>query len=151
MPSELHDDLVKRAARWLRTSQRCSVVFAEFVTAIPVIPDAVGWRNGGYQCVLVEVKVSRSDFRRDRKKNHWLAPGHVRWYFTPKGLLQPEELPDGWGLAEAHGKRVRKIVEPEVMESNRQSEISMLVSAQRRVQAGHAWDSELDRFEVAHD
>ncbi len=32
---------------------------------------------------------------------------------TPPGLVKPEEVPDGWGLLEVHGRRVPKLVIPD--------------------------------------
>ena len=104
-----HDDLVRRAVRWLRKTRGCGVVFAEMVTAAPMIPDAIGWCMAGQWSVLVEAKASRSDFFADRKKCHFGAPdspGQERWYITPKGLVQPDELPAEWGLLECSAKRI---------------------------------------------
>lgn len=65
--------------------------------------DAWGYRwgcNGG--SVLVEVKVSRSDFLADAKKPHRngevLGMGTYRYYMCPEGIITLDDLPRGWGL-----------------------------------------------------
>jgi len=109
-----HDVLVQRAVRWLRGTMGCNVVLAEPVTALPVVPDAIGWRSGW--SILVECKTSRGDFFADRRKPHLVQPDHgpgqERWYLTPPGLVQPEEVPEGWGLAEVRGSRVYRVKPP---------------------------------------
>lgn len=69
-------------------------------------PDVLGM-DAYAGSILVEVKVSRSDFLADKKKP-WRKPGQGmgqrRAYLTPKGLLSPDEVPYGWELWEVHGK-----------------------------------------------
>ena len=105
-----HDDLVARAARWLRGTQRCSVVITETESCTSEIPDAIGWRNMHYS-ILIECKTSRSDFFADAKKGRarvaMIGMGLVRYYMTAPGLLSIEEIPEGWGLLEAHENYVR--------------------------------------------
>lgn len=143
-----HEELVQRALRWLRGYHRCSVAFAEF----PMYgeqPDAIGWQRGF--SVLVEVKVSRSDFWADKSKPHrgvaGLGMGSRRWYLTPPGLLKAEEIPQDWGLAEAHGRAVR-IVVPAVHRSliDLRHETHLLALAVQRHQDGVTWFRETGRF-----
>lgn len=92
------------------------------------IPDAIGWLRSGVS-LLIECKASRGDFLSDASKPSRssrpgakaglrtdpgpgsLGPafdpppktqglGAYRFYLTPRGLVQPEELPKGWGLLE---------------------------------------------------
>ena len=37
--------------------------------------------------------------------------GSERFYFAPKGLISPDELPEGWGLLELKGGRVYRKAE----------------------------------------
>lgn len=65
--------------------------------------DAWGYRWGGNGgSVLVEVKVSRSDFLADAKKPHRngevLGMGTYRYYMCPEGIITLDDLPRGWGL-----------------------------------------------------
>lgn len=143
-----HSDLVKRAASWLRNTANCGVVLSELATHAGQEPDAIGFRTEG--SFLIECKTSRSDFRRDQKKD-WmraedLSVGTWRYYMTPPGLLKPSELPAKWGLLEVHGRSVRLITgrtPPPIYDATRSEwacerdrlkEHYMLMSALRREQ-----------------
>jgi hypothetical protein len=60
--------------------------------------------------VLVECKVTRSDFLADRAKPFRLKPeqgvGCERFYLIPAGLVRQEETPAGWGLLEFRRGRI---------------------------------------------
>lgn len=107
-----HHELVGHAVRWLRRNN-CRVILHDPFRAAYVQeqPDAIGWRDG--LSILVEVKVSRADFLRDRHKPFRADPakgmGDWRFYLAPAGLIRPEELPTGWGLLECDGKRVHLV------------------------------------------
>ena len=111
-----HDELVQRAAKWLRNSAKvpyhhnpdkrqdahCRTVLTEQCGGSE-IPDAIGWFHGSGS-ILIECKASRSDFLADRKKPHrryGFSLGDYRYYMSPRNLLKKEEIPDGWGLLEA--------------------------------------------------
>lgn len=153
-----HAALVARAEKWLRNTVGCNVVFAEFMTSISEIPDAVGWKYGQLS-ILVECKATRSDFLSDRKKFSRRAPdygiGDRRYYMTPPGLVAAEEVPDGWGLLYVMPRCVEVVrfscVNGEArkykndwwfgsspFKSNKVSEMKMLISALRR--CGLRWD-----------
>lgn len=59
------------------------------------------WGANGHS-VLVEVKVSRSDFLRDKHKPHRQpgtpSLGDFRYFMCPAGLLTLDDMPEGWGL-----------------------------------------------------
>lgn len=61
----------------------------------------------------MEAKTSRADFIVDARKLWRQMPergmGDWRFFITPPGLLDPAELPAGWGLLEADGKRTRLV------------------------------------------
>jgi hypothetical protein len=104
-----HAELVARAEAWLRNHMRCRVVLCERSSAAGETPDAIGWRGSSYS-ILVECKVSRSDFRADLQKpwrRYWAGMGCERYYMAPPGLLKPHEVPGGWGLLEVWPKTVR--------------------------------------------
>ena len=135
MASELHDDLTIRAIRWLRGTKRCHLAVAELVTVACVIPDAMGWNSR--ESHLVEVKVSRADFHRDKRKTAHMAkmlPGKFRWYMTPKGLLTPSDLPEGWGLLEVRPKTIKVVAQstPSTDEHHETNQV-MLYSIIRRI------------------
>jgi hypothetical protein len=148
-----HDELVLKAVRWLKYVQKCKPIFAEMVTCAQTTPDAIGWNWG--ESRLIEVKVSRSDFFRDRKKIAHRAPdmamGRRRWYMTPTGLVRPEEVPEGWGLVTVDGANATVIVEaPErVLGSLAQTqEMRMLSSAIRRLTLGSNFKEATGRWET---
>jgi hypothetical protein len=98
-----HSQLIRLAEAWLRR-YGCHIVLSEQTADSGEIPDAIGWKRKNRSIVL-ECKISRSDFLADRHKVSRQEPGRSmgceRYYFVPKGLLKPEELPQGWGLLEA--------------------------------------------------
>ena len=106
-----HAQLVEKAVRWLRR-YRCGVVLSEQACASGEMPDAIGWKRASHS-VLVECKVTRSDFLADRAKPFRLKPdqgvGSERFYLTPAGLVRREELPAGWGLLECRGRDVELV------------------------------------------
>ena len=103
-----HSQLVEKAVRWLR-SYRCGVVLSEQSCVSGEMPDAIGWKQACHS-VLVECKVTRSDFLADRLKPFRQKPekgvGSERFYLTPAALVSIEELPAGWGLLELHRGRI---------------------------------------------
>lgn len=139
-----HSDLVAVAARWLlKTNYKngfcmggpCPIVVTELVTQAFEQPDALGWHSG--RTILVEVKVSRSDFFADAKKPFRMNPemglGQWRWYLCPEEMLKPEEMPDKWGLLWAtESGRVKIKKDPEFQKSNRDAEAHILISVIRR-------------------
>ena len=145
-----HSDLVTLAARWLKKDgelpprmgrkdkRSCAVVFAEIVSSSPETPDAIGFFACGKFSILVECKISRSDFKRDAKKHFREFPemgvGDYRYYLAPPGVISVSELPERWGLIEPDGKSIRVVHYPERQpEKNLRSEINMLWSACRRL------------------
>lgn len=146
--TKLHDQLVLRAEKWLK-SQNCKVVIRDpFRSWNREQPDAIGWRSE--ISILIEVKVSRADFLADAKKAFRADPekgmGDWRFYLCPPGIIQPEDLPDGWGLLWAYEKTIKKIhgVPPNCdwyrypQRGNKSAETTMLVSALRRLELrGH--------------
>lgn len=109
MTSQKHCDLVVLGAKWLR-KQGFGVVATE-VRAIHSREEAdvVGFRSN---CsAIIEVKVSKADFRADAKKPERTGAqpglGVYRFYLSPVGVIGREDLPPGWGLIhEVNGKLV---------------------------------------------
>jgi|ERR1700728_4763205 hypothetical protein len=103
-----HAQLVEKAVRWLR-GYRCGVVLSEQACVSGEMPDAIGWKRACHS-VLVECKLTRSDFLADRAKPFRLKPeqgvGCERFYLAPAGLLRWEELPAAWGLLELRRGRI---------------------------------------------
>lgn len=139
-PTLTHGELVRRAWHWLKNSQGCSVVVTRACLAADEQPDAIGWDSRGVS-VLVECKVSRGDFLRDRKKPHRLhaslGMGDRRFYLSPPGLLSPDELPEGWGLLECLPARLRRKKDSAWFgEKDRAQELRHLLAQFRREPTG---------------
>jgi len=137
-PTKLsHEDLRKRAVKWLTNTKRCSVVLSEMVTAAWETPDAIGWKGAG--SILVECKVSRADFFRNADKPSVRAGrcmGTQRFFLVPHGLVAKsdmERFPDYGLMSVGESGNIQVITEAPHRTSNERSEIAMLVSALRRV------------------
>lgn len=97
-----HDDLVGLAMRWL-DAKGFRVIVSEPGYRREQ-PDAVGFKSGGFSC-LVECKASRRDFLHDRDKPFRKDPatgiGTMRVYLVAPGVCTVDDLPAGWQLLEA--------------------------------------------------
>ena len=136
-----HVQLVKLAESWLRHSYRCGVILSEQACFSGEVPDVIGWK-GQCRSVVVECKVSRADFLADAQKP-WrkdpnLALGCERLYLAPAGLIAPSELPQGWGLLECRGRKVRLAVKPRRSSlrtaQGMMHEMNLLLASLRRVE-----------------
>ena len=136
------------AYKWLLN--RCGFAFNELsaATSWGEIPDAIGFKGWG-ESTLVEVKTSRADFLRDKKKIFRIHPergmGTFRFYLCPKDLIKIEDLPDNWGLIYVNEKGKARIKHNPYntkggnhwrggfTEKCRKSETQMMYSALRRL------------------
>lgn len=79
----------------------CGVAFKELKTLSSECADVIGF-GGHTHSVLIEVKVSRSDFLADKNKSSRKHPergiGRYRFYACPDELICKDDLPEGWGL-----------------------------------------------------
>jgi len=134
-----HAQLVMKAVYWLRR-YRCGVVLSEQACASGEMPDAMGWKSVCHS-VLVECKVTRSDFLADRAKPFRVKPergvGCERFYLVPAGLLLREELPAGWGLLELRHNKI-EITQPSAKNLRTATgfryEMNLLLASLRRVE-----------------
>lgn len=99
-----HRDLCKIGADFLLKSKdyrlRSQYVLLDFVPIFGESPDVFGLQ-GTNSTILLEIKMSRSDFLRDKKKKHKFFSsgiGQTRYYLCPENIIKPEELPKGFGL-----------------------------------------------------
>lgn len=99
-----HTELVARAGKWLRSKRHNPVLLEAGYGDVAERPDAIGFQRG--TSLLIECKANRADFLSDKHKGHRNGPGmgYQRFYFVPKGLVTPEEVPEDWGLLELRGK-----------------------------------------------
>jgi hypothetical protein len=93
--------------RWL--SRKCSVVLYEFATDAGENPDVIGWIPEAGS-VLIECKLTRSDFLRDAAKavrrNPRAGMGQRRYYLCPPDVIKPKDLPPKWGLLWAANNQI---------------------------------------------
>ncbi len=103
-----HSTLVAMGVRWL--SRQCSVVLYEFATAAGENPDVIGWVPAGVDSVVIECKLTRSDFLRDATKAVRRHPragmGRRRYYLCLPDVIQVKDLPPKWGLLRANKGQV---------------------------------------------
>lgn len=98
-----HKRLVEIGYRWLVTRGGCGVAIKELNSSAcnGEYPDVIGFRSHG-QSTLIECKNSRADFLADKNKSFRKTPslgmGSHRFYLCPWGLINENEIPEGWGL-----------------------------------------------------
>ncbi len=106
-----HAQLVLRAERWQRNTQKCGVVLVECASMTRETPDSIGFK--GMISHLIECKISRSDFFADAQKLCRKCPergmGRFRWYMTKPGFVSVGVLPKNWGLLEVYASKVRVV------------------------------------------
>lgn len=116
-----HKILCDIAVRWLRRpfsqlGPDCAIALSEVKSGwAGETPDAIGWRSKGDEfdgSVVVECKVSRSDFLTDKKKPHRQSGGIGSWryYMCPEGLISLAELPEKWGLLYVNARGHVKVI-----------------------------------------
>jgi len=136
-----HSQAVRRVAAWARNTIRIPIVISELKTMAFEIPDVLAFKSGGLS-MLIEVKVSRSDFLADRNKSFRNRPeegmGDIRYFAAPAGLLAASDIPEKWGLLEIESKWIRETVKPERQEVNKRAEVAFLMSALRRLELSTA-------------
>lgn len=114
-----HDDIADFTAAYIRKNG-FPISFSNMTSVnLREQPDVLGIDIIGVS-FLGEVKISRSDFLADQKKefrSNGDGIGDFRVYITSKGLLDPKEIPYGWMLWEVHGKTkpIMKIVKGKKM------------------------------------
>ncbi len=136
-----HQQLVRMSERWLRTRYRCGIVLSEQSCASGETPDVIGWK-GKCRSILVECKISRTDFLADREKPFRRDPaqgmGAERIYCAPQGLIKAAELPKGWGLLECKGREITLAVKPSRVSQRTEAgfmwEMNLLLASLRRVE-----------------
>jgi len=74
------------------------------------------WPSRNHETHAFEVKVSRTDFRRElendcAKSAPWRAWCEYFWIVAPQGVVPVDELPRGWGLLVCHGAGLRAQVQ----------------------------------------
>lgn len=138
-----HSELVQRGCSWLRSERRRSIVLAEFrTTATNEKPDCIGWNSDGWS-IVIECKVSRGDFLRDKRKDVRTRDLHMhdgmgqeRWYLSPPGIILLKDLPADWGLLYATPKGIvveRHAVKNILHVERQRHELTLLLAFMRRL------------------
>lgn len=96
-----HKELVEKATHWAKG--RHGIVLTERY-GLTENPDVLGFSYA--YSTLIEVKVNRADFLRDKRKSarrsgEWCM-GNYRIYCVPKGLVTEDDIPETWGLLEVY-------------------------------------------------
>lgn len=117
-----HDDLVARAARWLKNTKNCGVVLTEWHSYAAEIPDAIGWQANPWNTHLIECKTSLGDFYADKKKpgrygrRAYMGCGRLRYYMAEPGILSVDLVRrhrPKWGLLEVRKRTVTVALQAE--------------------------------------
>ena len=142
-----HKELIVVGKKWLKNQGgkrwSCGVIFTELVTLGSETPDILGIAS--YGSTLIEVKASRTDFLRDKKKSFRRYPemgmGGYRFYLCPTDIVKKKDLPENWGLIYVNERgRARIMVKPEYQERNLKSENAYIYSVIRRLYNGNCKD-----------
>jgi hypothetical protein len=135
-----HFRLVEQAVQWLRSKYHCGIVLSEQSCSTGETPDAIGWKGRNHS-VVIECKISRSDFHADAIKP-WrvdtsCALGCERFYLAPAEIISVDELPSGWGLLEIRGQEItitRKSKKNLRTTDGFANEMNLLLASLRRVE-----------------
>ena len=138
-----HKEITARVAKWLKKHNRntiipnCNTIATETTCLCDTgeIPDVIGWCY--WTSILIEVKVSRSDFFADKRKKFRtvsnIGMGEFRYYCCPDNLINEHELPNDWGLIYCSRSGVIQVVKKaERVNANLRSERTILLSLIRR-------------------
>ena len=133
-----HKQLVNRAHQWIQNrNSGCTVAMKELKTWNSETPDVIGfWTDG--RSMLIECKTSRSDFLADRHKHFRkyseMGMGNERYFLAEEGIITIDDLPGGWGLLKITDKQIREVKKSEHFESNKNAELTMIISVLRRLE-----------------
>ena len=136
--NSLHYNLCLEGAKWLKKHPYYGnkIIAVELVCIGAENPDV--WGTNGFHSTLIEVKTSRADFLRDRKKffrqkqGEKYACGNFRYFLTPAGLVKSEELPASWGLLEWANEQIVIKKEAQDIPCENHGELAILCSIMRR-------------------
>lgn len=74
------------------------------------------WPSQGFRSVAYEIKVSRGDFQREienpKKRAFAESVSHECYFAVPQGLVEKDEVPEGWGLLEANAGGLKRVKLP---------------------------------------
>lgn len=142
-----HKNLTEIAIRWLKRSHSqngpgCHIAISECRSGrSDEIPDAIGFRAAGHNdgSIIVEVKISRSDYLSDAKKPHRngavIGLGNWRYYLCPEGVIKPEEVSSSWGLLYVNSRgQIKPIIGP-MLEKSYSKRMKLIKSMRQETNA----------------
>lgn len=137
----LHYQLCLEGAKWLKKNAEHWETPWKYIAVELVCygtENADVWATNGWSSIVVEVKTSRADFKADFKKRYrqeeWRdqVPGNYRYFLAPKGLISPDDLPEGHGLLEWDGEKITRTHSAEFREVTNRADLIYLCSILRR-------------------
>lgn len=139
-----HSGLCNAARRWLSGTRQCNVVLSGIASTAEV-PDAIGWSTcyREYGSIVVECKISLSDFHANKHKKHGNKLGQWRYFLVPEGLVTAEKVAEiypGYGLL--YLRRGRVSIIQKATENNEpclHSEVRMLSFALMHAEHNLHW------------
>jgi len=109
-----HKELKKHALYFLKDKVIDIVANEVKFNNIRCIADAVGVNLKRKEIRIIEVKVTREDFFRDKKlfaeKHSYFNHAHYSYILCPHELIQPHEVPSGHGLLWIDDQRVITVI-----------------------------------------
>jgi len=140
-----HREIVVAVHKWLKKHKRnivvpnCSLVVSELATANATgeTPDVMGWNY--YTSVMIEVKTSLADLRRDKIKRfreRGTGVGEHKYYCLPQSLMANAAniiLPEYGLLSISEDGKIDIYKMAEKSETNFHTERTMLLSVIRRM------------------
>ena len=126
-----------------------AVELSSITTGTVESPDIIAFHQNisNSSCLVFEIKLSRSDFKADFRKECRLSGigmGVRRYYVVPTGLVSMDEELNGWGLVYFDGKKLELVKESRLYdETERQTfgETNTLINLIKR---GVKWNSVFD-------
>lgn len=138
--NSLHYKLCCLGAKWMQKQVYGSYKYiaVELVCIGAENPDV--WGTNGYNSMLIEVKTSRADFLKDKKKfarqeqNSKYATGNFRYYLAPDGIIDISEVPDDWGLItyNTETEELNTVKYAKEIKTENHGELAILCSIMRR-------------------
>lgn len=136
--NSLHYNLCLDGAKWLKKHHNYGnkIIVVELICIGAENPDV--WGTNGFESTLIEVKTSRADFLKDRKKFfrqkqvEKYACGNYRYFLTPRGLVTQSEIPESWGLLEWDNEQIITTKAAQNIPCENHGELAILCSIMRR-------------------
>jgi len=133
MKSELHQKLQDKAIDYL-LDKSYWITKQEVDCGNYGIYDVWGVQSktNNFNTMGIEVKVSKSDFKKNKYKEatteHRITiAANENYILCPSNLIQPNEVHKEWGLLWFNGKRIRNMKKPEFIEMSDRTKLSILV------------------------